>query len=505
MKKAEEKSQKNILRSSLVVSLFMLVGKVAGAFFKVPLTAIIGAEGMGIYQMVFPVFVLLFSVSSSGFSTAITVSFGDKSSRHKNGSYLRYAKLGALVIALFVSAIVFVISPVFAKIQKNEQVQVVYKIMPIAIVAVSLLSVKKGQIRAMGEFCKYSLAESAEQVLKVIIALVLAGLLSAYSGGIGVAGVFVGIAFSTLPAFIILNFKNSKKLNFAPLTKPEKKGFLKISFYSTLLAILVPFVQFLDSVVTTNCLVSAGLSSGLATSLYGLSRGSVSVLINLPMVAIGALELVMLPDLIKSDGDKQSKVKLSVLIALFVCLPFGFLYTLFPEVIIKTLYGASLPEWQLVQTVRLLRVGGFTSVIAGLTSVTTVALQGLKKFYLPVISLGLAGVSKLGLELLIVPKVGIIGAELGTLIFYLVACLINCIMLNACKLRVGSAGNLVPIATAGVAFSAALILFNSLKGAIGELVALLLLGLIFGAGYLVVMVAILKKQTCVNKSRRAGS
>ncbi len=54
------------------VMVFMLIGKVCGAIYKIPLTSILGANGIGIYQLVFPIFVMLVMLSSSGTSLAIT-------------------------------------------------------------------------------------------------------------------------------------------------------------------------------------------------------------------------------------------------------------------------------------------------------------------------------------------------------------------------------------------------------------------------------------------------
>ncbi|MFQ9395435.1 MAG: oligosaccharide flippase family protein [Lachnospiraceae bacterium] len=43
-----------------------------GFFYRIFLSRIIGAEGLGLYQMIFPVLALALSVTSAGLSTAIS-------------------------------------------------------------------------------------------------------------------------------------------------------------------------------------------------------------------------------------------------------------------------------------------------------------------------------------------------------------------------------------------------------------------------------------------------
>ena len=49
-----------------------VVAKVIGALYRIPLTNVLGAEGMGMYQLVFPVFALFMVLSSAGVPTALS-------------------------------------------------------------------------------------------------------------------------------------------------------------------------------------------------------------------------------------------------------------------------------------------------------------------------------------------------------------------------------------------------------------------------------------------------
>ena len=48
-----------------------MIAKILGAVYRIPLTNLLGAEGIGIYQLVFPIYALMLTLSSSGIPTAI--------------------------------------------------------------------------------------------------------------------------------------------------------------------------------------------------------------------------------------------------------------------------------------------------------------------------------------------------------------------------------------------------------------------------------------------------
>ena len=60
------------VKGTLILMIFGLISKIIGAIYRIPLTRIITAEGMGIYQMIFPLYTLLLTLSSSGLPSSIS-------------------------------------------------------------------------------------------------------------------------------------------------------------------------------------------------------------------------------------------------------------------------------------------------------------------------------------------------------------------------------------------------------------------------------------------------
>ena len=72
MKKKSSKTGQSFLAGAVIISLGGFISKLLGAIYRIPLTAVLGGEGMGIYQMVYPLYCILLTVSASGIPTGIS-------------------------------------------------------------------------------------------------------------------------------------------------------------------------------------------------------------------------------------------------------------------------------------------------------------------------------------------------------------------------------------------------------------------------------------------------
>ncbi len=64
--------QKNLVGGISVLGIAGLICKVVGVMYRIPLASGIGAQGIGIYQQVFPSYNLMLTVSSAGIPVAIS-------------------------------------------------------------------------------------------------------------------------------------------------------------------------------------------------------------------------------------------------------------------------------------------------------------------------------------------------------------------------------------------------------------------------------------------------
>ena len=65
-------SKKSFVYGAIVLGVASILCKIIGAVFRVPLTYLIGVDGVGIYQLVFPVYALFLVIASSGVPVSIS-------------------------------------------------------------------------------------------------------------------------------------------------------------------------------------------------------------------------------------------------------------------------------------------------------------------------------------------------------------------------------------------------------------------------------------------------
>ena len=81
-KKQEKKGA--FIKGALWIAIGGFVAKVIGALYRIPLTNLIGGRGIGLYQMVYPVYCLLLTVSATGIPSSIAKLTAERIGRGEN-------------------------------------------------------------------------------------------------------------------------------------------------------------------------------------------------------------------------------------------------------------------------------------------------------------------------------------------------------------------------------------------------------------------------------------
>ncbi len=426
-----------------------LGSKITSVLFKIVLIIIIGTVGIGYYQLAFPLFVFLFSISSVGIGTTLTMQIAENGWREtlQNGGF-QYAKKSTYVVSLISSILLVLISPFVSKVQGNTDIIYIYYSVAIAIVSVSILTFYRAVLRGNKLIKAYAVSDIIEQFSKLILAVIFSFLFVKWGEIYAVMGVFIGISLSALLTLIYIKIilsklpSDEKTPDFCILF--DKSKFLKSSFIAGLSSVLLPFVQIIDSIVVVRILTLIGFGQIEATSLFGLSRGNISALLNLPNTIIVAIEFLLLPDLLKvktkNEIIKKCRVTLSFALALGVFV--GAIYFAFSSEILTVVYRNSFDGMDKSIAVNLLKIGAVSVIFSSLSQILAVVLQGIKKLHLPIISLTIASILKIVFEIIFIRYLGIYGAELSNVLFYLTLVVSNGIFLINNKVYFGSLLNL---------------------------------------------------------------
>lgn len=302
-----------ILKGSIILIFAGIIGKILGALYRIPLSNILGAEGIGLYQMIFPLFTLALIICSSGVSATLSHLIA-KARAEKSGNIRNIFLKGlfySLISSLFFALLFYIFSEKIAILQGNILASSGYKIMIFALIFSSLLAPFRGYFQGHQNMLPTAISQTLEQFFKVILGLTFAFIFSKHSVELGVVGAFLGISIAEVVAFFYLFIKyiTFKTLKF----KDKKSHFIGLNFAYTASYLIIPLILAFDSFVVIN-LLSINFTNQFSTIMYGIQSGMVNSLINFPVIISVAISLSLLPSLTflivtnkKAEASKKLK------------------------------------------------------------------------------------------------------------------------------------------------------------------------------------------------------
>ena len=420
--------KETILKGGIILVVAGIVGKILGALYRIPLSNILGAEGIGLYQMISPVFSLALIICSGGVS--VTIAHTVAKIRASGVGSIRDVFLKGffytLFTSLFFALLFFILGDKIAELQGNALAGAGYKICALALVFSSLLASFRGLFQGFQNMTPTATSQILEQVFKVAFGLVLAYFFARTSLELGVVGAFLGITIAEIISFFYLFFR-AKTFNFGVfLIKKDKNPFFKANFIITSGYLIIPLLTAFDSFVVINLLTKT-FSPSLSTSLYGLQSGMVNSLINFPVVVSVAISLAILPTLTffltQNNREKASEVvsKIFTVLLLFL-LPCVLIFVFFAADILNFIYS-SLGESLLETASLLLQISAFQILFISILQICTAVFQSLDKPILPIVFMSIAGAFKILTTIVLVnmPSINIYGLAISNLLFYAVA------------------------------------------------------------------------------------
>lgn len=438
-------TQKSILSGMTVLSIVGLICKIVGALYRIPLAWLIGDEGMGTYQLVFPTYNMLLTISSAGLPVAISrmVSFTLARDDPRNARRIFRVALSMLTALGFVAMLLMIVmSPTLAQRSGDPTTQPGFVAIAPALLLVCMMSALRGFMQGQQNMVPTAISQLIEQVGKVFIALPLAYFGMRVSVAYAAAGVLLGTSIAEgaalLYMFVIYRRKKpvfdalSQNEDEAPIGKQALvKRLLSLSIPITLGACIVPIASFIDSGLLLNRLVDAGIERGTALGLYGRYSGYVLTLINVPTALATAIAMSLVPSIsnamARGDGKAmRHQSALGLRLSFVVGLPCTVGMSLLSSQLLSMIYRFDSPE-ALHVTAQLLGLSSITIVLFTVVQATSGILQGLRKQRIPMYTL-MAGVAVkvfLNYTLIGTPEINIYGAPIASIACYTISMLPN--------------------------------------------------------------------------------
>lgn len=412
-----------------------VVAKMLGALYRIPLTNVLGAQGMGMYQLVFPVYALFLVLSTLGIPTALSRIVAEKRAMNEpTGRYLFCALLTLCTLGTICALLTVCLASPLAKWQGNEDTYLGFVVISPSIVLAGIIAGFRGYFQGEMYMLPTALSNVIEQLVKLgvgiglSIALIKKGLIY------GVVGALLGVTVSELVtlAYMAITYfvrrrKSCEKARLVPLGIGEARAMARIAFPIAIVSVLMPLSNFFDSIIIVNMLKLFGLSEADATASYGIFSGPVNSLINMPVVAIMSLAVAIVPSVsssrVRRDVDGVLvKSRLSIKLAYLLGVPFAFFFMVFGKNIVCVLYP-TLSSKSLSIATNLLMICASNVVTLSAMQIYVSLLQALDKTKYAALSLFCAICIKILLSLVLVRFIGINGAGIASIVMSFAALL----------------------------------------------------------------------------------
>ena len=263
MKSYANPMKQNFISGTLLLTLTGILSRIIGFYYKIFLSRRIGAEGLGIYQLIFPVFALIISVSAAGIQTAISRYCAQCRQKRQARAYLSVGLSGSVIPAIS---------------QILEQV-----------------------IRVAGVWLVADIQMQRGQLVTPQIA---------------VWGILFGELASSLYAVTMVCFFSERTENKKTVPNPSvppssirltkiAKDLCSMAVPLTCSRILLSLCQSAEALLIPIKLRDFGYANSDALSVYGILTGMVFSTIMFPCVLSNSLSVMLLPAIAEANSRKQ--------------------------------------------------------------------------------------------------------------------------------------------------------------------------------------------------------
>ena len=273
--------QNTFFGGAAILAVGILVVKLIGMFYKIPLTNIIGEQGTADFNNAYYIYSVLLTISTAGLPVAVSKLVSEANAQGRRNQVRRTFQL-ALCIFLGLGAVSFLVmffrADALAALMNDTKAAPGIKAMAPAVVCVGCLSALRGYSQGHMNMTPTSVSQIIEALCKLVIGLSLAYALTkaGQPPEVAAAGAITGVTVGTVVAlaYMVLNFAVTRARE-PRLTRdvPDSAGviirdILRIAIPVTLGSSMVGIVTVVDAALVQGQLQRVLLEDSRCWALY---------------------------------------------------------------------------------------------------------------------------------------------------------------------------------------------------------------------------------------------
>lgn len=318
-------SRKNnpLITGTLILTATGFVSRFIGFFYRIFLSRLFGAEGMGIYQLISPVLALSFSLTVAGMQTAISKYVaGETISKDYRSSAIHLFCGFVLSMAMSILCTILIYccaDEIAASFLLEPRTAPLLRIIALSIPMATVHSCINGYFYGIRQTSVPSLCQLSEQIIRVGSVYVIYYFCLKYhmtpTISFAVVGLVIGESASMLVSLIAVraHFSHVVPKNYGTLLPLDFPAYyeagsrlLKLAIPLSLNRVIINFLQSIEAIFIPNRLMRYGYDNATALSIYGVLTGMSLPLILFPSAITNSICVLLLP--IVSEADASDNV-----------------------------------------------------------------------------------------------------------------------------------------------------------------------------------------------------
>ncbi|OMF31696.1 stage V sporulation protein B [Paenibacillus sp. FSL H8-0548] len=353
-------TKQTFIKGAMILLAAGIINRLLGFAPRIALPRIIGAEGVGIYQLSYPFLTVMLTIITGGIPLAVAKWIAEAESQGDSArvKYIFRTAMGLVTVLGIVMTAVMLLGAkwITTHILPDARVYQTFIVMTPMLVIIGISSVYRGYFQGKQNMIPTAVSQIVETVLRIIASLSFAYLLLPYGLEWAAAGAMLGAVIGEIGGLAVLLWKyykdkrsdkNHPSIEKAPSASnhvPVLRRLLSLSIPVTGSRMVGSFSYLLESILTARSLAAAGIATGIATAQYGALQGMIIPLLLLPTALTYSLAVSLVPSLSEAAarGDHaliHKRLHQSLRLALVSGAPFVVVMSLFAEPICRILYA----------------------------------------------------------------------------------------------------------------------------------------------------------------------
>ena len=444
------------LAQGAILAAAVVITKVIGVVYRIPLTNILGDEGNGFYGYAYQVYAIALMLSSLSLPTAVSKLVSARMAANERRNAFRVflcSLIFSLIVGLIAALAIFLGAGAISEYMMKAPLSIyALRVLAPCLLIVAVMAVIRGYFQGLGTMVPTAVSQIIEQIVNAVASIVGASVLfgigtrvgekageellgPAYGAAGGTLGTALGAASGLLfLLFVLWLFRGGIKRQVRRDRTGKREAYSHILKALILTAVPVIFStaiyninQILDLTIFNHILDAQGYTEQQYMALQGIYTGKYDPLINVPMSVPYALSASIVPSLtaVVMAGKRKrtyyqidQTLRLTTIITIPSCV--GFIVLASPLMVLLYNDAGRTPA-------NLLMLGAVVVVLYGWSTITNSVLHGLNYMSSPAKNACVALVIHLAalVLMLTVFRMNVYALVGSNVVFSLVMCWLN--------------------------------------------------------------------------------